>query len=53
MDFENIAIEDVNYLTSTFDGIAMFILYPIDLGVLDAYGKAMESTGKIYNGHAW
>jgi hypothetical protein len=53
IDFDNIVIEDVKYLPSSFNGDVFFILPPIKTGIPDAYGKAMDGMDKIYDGHAW
>lgn len=53
IDFDNIVIEDVKYLPSAFDGDVLFILPPVNTGIPDAYGKAMDGMDKIYDGHAW
>ena len=44
IDFDNIVIEDVKYLPSSFNGDVLFILPPIKSGIPDAYGKAMDGV---------
>ena len=53
IDFDNIVIEDVKYLRYSFNGDVIFILAPVKTGIPYAYGKAMDSMDKIYDGHAW
>ena len=52
-DFDDIVIEDVKYLPSSFNGDVTFILPPVKNGIPDVYGKAMDGIDNIYDGHAW
>ena len=53
IDFDNIVIQDVKYLPSSFNGDVIFILPPVKTGIPNAYGTAMDGMDKIYDRHAW
>ena len=50
IDFDNIVIEDVKYLPSSFNGDVLFILPPIKTKIPDAYGKAMDGWTRFMMG---
>lgn len=52
IDLDNL-VENVKCLPHAFNGIIIFILPHVKVGVLDAYEKAMDGMDKIYDGHAW
>ena len=53
IDFDNIIIERVKYLLSSFDGDVIFILPLVKIGIPDTYDKTMDEMDKIYYRHAW
>lgn len=43
----------VKYMPPMFNGDVVFVFPPINWGVLDAYGRAMNDMDKMYDGHVW
>ena len=55
IDFDNIDVHDVKYLSPSFDGDVLFVLPPLSMGVPSAmpYGCAMDGMDKMCDDHLW
>jgi len=53
IDFDNIDVYDVKYLSSSFDGDVLFVLSLVTLGVPNMYSCSMDGMDKMCDGHPW
>jgi hypothetical protein len=53
IDFDSIDVCEVKYLPPSFDGDVIFILPPINVDVSSTYGRSMDGTDKMCDGHLW
>lgn len=53
IDFDNIRVEEVKYIPTTYDGDVIFLLPPLPSGLPATYGKSLDGMDKVYDGKPW
>jgi len=53
LDYDQLKIEEVDYLPPRFDGPCMFVLPPTTVSASLTKAKSMEGMDKRYDGHVW
>ena len=53
IDFDNIRVEEVKYIPTTYDGDVIFLLPPLPTRLPATYGKSLDGMDKVYDGKPW
>ena len=53
IDSDNIEVQDIKYIPSSFNNDILFVLPPVALGLRNAHVCLMNDLNKICDGHPW